>query len=90
MAAFRSDCFVDRFDPRDPTNLRGSSGEVRVVLWLESTITTEAAAALQTSSSSLTVVFISGQLPDPNRPDRRWASVVAHSDEETVLRKLLS
>lgn len=90
MAAFRSDCFVDRFDPRDPTNLRGSSGEVRFVLWLESTITTETAAALQTSSSSLTVVFISGQLPDPNRPDRRWASVVAHSDEETVLRKLLS
>ena len=90
MMAFRSDCFVDRFDPRDPTNLRGASGEVRFVIWLESIITVDAAAALQTSPCSLTVLFINRQLPDPNRPDRLWASVVAHSDEETVLRKLIS
>jgi hypothetical protein len=90
MAAFRSDCFVDRYDPRDPTNLRGSSGEVRFVLWLEPTITADAAVALQTSPCSLTVLFINSQLPDPNRPDRPWASLVAHSDEETVLRKLIS
>ena len=90
MAAFRSDCFVDRYDPRDPTNLRGSSGEVRLVMWLDPTITVDAATAFQTSPCSLTVLFINSQLPDPNRPDRPWASVVAHSDEETVLRKLIS
>lgn len=90
LVAVRSDTFVDRFDPRDPTTLRGSSDEVRLVLWLESTITPEAAAALWTSPSALTVVFINRQLPDPNRPERPWSSVVAHADEDAVLRKLIA
>ena len=90
LIAVRSDTFVDRFDPRDPTALRGGSTEVRFLLWLEPMITPEAAAALRTSPSALTVVFIHTQLPDPSRPDRPWSSVVAHADEDTVLRKLIA
>lgn len=90
LIAVRSDTFVDRFDPRDPTALRGGSAEVRFLLWLEPMITPEAAAALRTSPSALTVVFIHTQLPDPNRPDRPWSSVVAHADEDTFLRKLIA
>ncbi len=90
LVAVRSDTFIDRFDPRDPTALRGASDEVRFVLWLEAMITPESAAALRTSPSALTVVFINGQLPDPNRPDRPWSSVVAHADEDAVLRKLIA
>lgn len=90
LIAVRSDTFVDRFDPLDPTALRGGSDEVRFILWLESTITPEAAAALQTSPSALTIVFIHNQLPDPCRPDRTWSSVVAHADEDAVLRKLIA
>jgi hypothetical protein len=90
LVSVRSDTFVDRFDPRDPTSLRGGSDEVRFVLWLESMITPEAAAALRTSPSALTVVFIHNQLPDPDRPDRTWSSVVSHADEDAVVRKLIS
>ncbi len=90
MTAFRSDTFVDRFDPRAPTTLLGSNSELRFILWLDSLITPEAAAALQTSPCSMTVVFINRQLPDPKRPDRPWSSVVAHADEETILRKLIA
>jgi len=90
MTAFRSDTFVDRFDPRDPTTLFGSTGELRFVLWLDSLITPDSAAALQTSPCSITIVFINSQLPDPNRPDRPWSSVVAHADEETIMRKLIT
>lgn len=90
LATVHSDTFVDRFDPDDHNSVRGASDEVRFVLWLEPVITPEAAAALQTSPSALTVVFINSQLPDPNRPDRSWSSVVAHADEDTVLRKLMA
>ena len=90
MAKTRSDTFVDRFDPRDPIALHGATGEVRFVLWMESMITPEAAAALRTSLSAMSVVFVNTQLPDPNRPERPWVSIVAHADEETVLRKLIA
>ncbi|NCW84890.1 MAG: TRAP transporter small permease [Oxalobacteraceae bacterium] len=58
LVAVRSDTFIDRFDPRDPTALRGGSDEVRFLLWLEPMITRESAAALRTSPSALTIVFI--------------------------------
>lgn len=90
LVAVRSDTFVDRFDPHDPTALRGGSDEVRFVLWLEPMITPESAAALRTSPSALTLVFIHSHLPDPDRPDRPWSSVVAHADEDAVLRKLIA
>lgn len=90
LVAVRSDTFIDRFDPRDPTALRGGSDEVRFLLWLEPIITREAAAALRTSPSALTIVFIHSHLPDPDRPDRPWSSVVAHADEDAVLRKLIA
>lgn len=89
MTTFRSDTFVDRFDPRDPTTLLGSNGELRFILWLDSLIAPEAGAALQTSPCSMTIVFINRQLPDPSRPDRPWSSIVAHAEEETILRKLI-
>lgn len=88
MMAFRSDAFVDRFDPLDPTSLRGSTGEVRFILWLDQYITPEAASALRTSTSAMTVVFTNSLLADPNRPDRLWSSVLSHADEDSVLRKL--
>jgi ATP-dependent DNA helicase RecQ len=90
LVAVRSDAFIDRFDPRDPAALRGGSDEVRFLLWLEPIITPEAAAALRTSPGALTVVFIASQLPDPIRLDRPWSSVVAHADEDVVLRKLIA
>jgi ATP-dependent DNA helicase RecQ len=90
LVAVRSDTFIDRFDPRDPTALRGGSDEVRFLLWLEPMITRESAAALRTSPSALTIVFIHSHLPDPDRPDRPWSSVVAHADEDAVLRKLIT
>lgn len=90
LVVVRSDTFIDRFDPRDPTALRGGLDEVRFLLWLESTITTEVATALQTSPCALTVIFINRQLPDPNRPDRSWSSVVAHADEDAVLQQLIA
>lgn len=90
LVAVRSDTFVDRFDSRDFTTLRGATDEVRFLLWLEPMITSESAAALLTSPSAMTVVFMNSQLPDPNRPDRPWSSVVAHADESAVLRKLVA
>jgi ATP-dependent DNA helicase RecQ len=90
LIAGRSDTFVDRFDTRDSAALRGGSDEVRFLLWLEPMITPEAAGALRTSPSALTVVFIHSQLPDPSRPDRPWSSVISHADEDAVLRKLIA
>lgn len=90
MAKTRSDTFVDRFDPRDPIALHGATDEVRFVLWMELMITPEAAAALRTSLSAMTVVFMNNQLPDPNRPERPWISIVAHVDEDVILRKLIA
>lgn len=88
MSAFRSDAFIDRFDPLTPTTLLGASGEIRFVLWFDALISPEIAATLQTSPCSMTVVFINRKLPDPNRSDRTWSSVVAYSDDETISRRL--
>lgn len=90
MAITRSDTFVDRFDPLDSIALHGATDEVRFILWAESRITTQAATALRTSPSAMTIVFIDSQLPDPYRPERSWVSIIAHADEEMVLRKLIA
>jgi ATP-dependent DNA helicase RecQ len=88
MVLTRSDTFVDRFDPLDSIALHGATDEVRFVLWVESSITPQAAIALRTSPSAMTFVFIDCQLPDPDRPERPWVSIIAHADEEMALRKL--
>lgn len=90
MTITRSDTFVDRFDPLDSIALHGAVDEVRFILWADSKITTQVATALRTSPSAMTVVFIDSQLPDPYRPERSWVSVIAHADEDTVLRKLIA
>lgn len=90
MTITRSDTFVDRFDPIDSIALHGAVDEVRFILWADSKITTQVATALRNSPSAMTVVFIDSQLPDPYRPERSWVSVIAHADEDTVLRKLIA
>lgn len=90
MTKMRSDTFVDRFDPLDSSVLFGATDEVRLLLWMESMITPQAAEALRVSSSAMTVVFIHTHLPDPYRPERPWASIITHADQDTVLRKLIA
>ncbi|MBV8501155.1 MAG: ATP-dependent DNA helicase RecQ [Burkholderiales bacterium] len=82
-----SDAFLDSFD-RDA--LDGASGEIRLVFWTDPTMLPIAASQLTGASCSLTVVLMTSAITDPLRPDRSWASVLPHADEDTALRALAS
>lgn len=85
----RSDTFIDLFKPTDTGSYDAGQGEVRFIVWLDAAISEKAMVSLAHSSSAMTVVFINSSLPDPGRPDRSLVSVVAHTDESTVMRSLM-
>jgi ATP-dependent DNA helicase RecQ len=86
----RADAFIDRFGPEDRDALDGASGEFRLVFWTDTAMPPMAASQLTGAACTLTVVLMSPGITDPLRPDRSWASVLPHADEDTALRALAS
>jgi hypothetical protein len=85
----QSDTFIDFFDSDDPGSFEAGEGEVRFIVWQEATISKRALGTLRSSTAAMTIVFIHSALSDPERPDRRLASVVAHADESAIFRSLV-
>jgi ATP-dependent DNA helicase RecQ len=85
----RSDTFIDLYDADDPGSFAAGEGELRFIVWQDAVMSRRALGSLASSPSAMTIVFIQASLPDPERPDRRLASVVAHADESAVLRSLI-
>lgn len=88
LSEARSDTFIDLFDPEDPGTFQAGEGELRFIVWKNETMSAQALWSLESSPSAMTIVFIHSSLPDPERPDRRLASVVTHADESSVMRRL--
>ena len=86
----RSDAFLDRFGPEAPDTLDGASGELRLVFWTDPTMLPMAASQLTGAACALTIVLMTPAITDPLRPDRSWASVLPHADEDAALRALAS
>lgn len=85
----RSDTFIDFFDTSDTNSFQAGEGEFRFIVWLDGVMPEKAQTSLRNSTSAMTVVFIDDGLPDPARPDRRFASVIASTDAPAVMRRLM-
>ena len=83
-----SDVFIDLFEPNDPTTTDAGAGEIRLVLWTASTISTEMLTSLRTSPGTLCAMLVERRLPDPTRPDRLLTDVLDCADEAEALRAL--
>ncbi|MDG0857416.1 protein DpdF [Roseateles puraquae] len=86
----RSDAFLDRFGSEASSVLDGASGEFRLVFWTDPTMPAMAASQLTGAACALTIVLMTPAITDPLRPDRSWASVLPHADEDAALRALAS
>jgi hypothetical protein len=89
LSEARSDTFIDLFDPENPGTFQAGEAELRFIVWNNETMSVAALWSLESSPSAMTIVFIHSSLPDPERPDRRLASVVTHVDESSVMRRLM-
>ncbi|WP_322075461.1 protein DpdF [Burkholderia cenocepacia] len=88
LRRLRSDAFVDLFDPAQTDALEGGVQEVRVVILSSESISQAENSALKSSPCEMTVVILPKATRDPDRPDRLWSSVLAHTDEESLIRVL--
>lgn len=86
----RSDAFLDRFGPEASGVLDGASGEFRLVFYTDPKMLPMAASQLTGAACALTIVLMTPAITDPLRPDRSWASVLPHADEDAALRALAS
>lgn len=86
----RSDAFLDHFGSEASSVLDGASGEFRLVFWTDHAMLPMAASQLTGAACALTIVLMTPAITDPLRPDRCWASILPHADEDAALRALAS
>ena len=88
LERLRVDSFLDRYDPNQPDTLDGGSHEIRLLFWRDLSVPPAAHSQLIGVPCALTIVLMPPAVADPQRPDRLWATVIEHADEDTVLRAL--
>ncbi|WP_080745230.1 protein DpdF [Cupriavidus necator] len=88
LRRLQTDAFIDTFSEAAPDDLAGGKDEVRLIVWSAETVPQALHTVLQASECAMTVMIIPRTVRDPERPDRAWPSVLAHTDEESVLQAL--
>ncbi len=88
LVKFKSDTFIDRENFASSAEIRGGHDEIRFIVLDEETISRTLDQSLRASECAMTVVFVDSLLNDPYREDRKWLSVLNHTDEETILRRI--
>ncbi|WP_454055665.1 protein DpdF [Cupriavidus sp. Marseille-Q8015] len=89
LRLLRADAFLDTFGAGAPDYFaRGGENEVRMIIWSSDAVPHSVNALLRSSPCAMNVVILPRKTRDPERPDRLWSSVLAHTDEEFVVRAL--